>query len=91
MKKIEATSIIAHTIARRGTIWAICSFLKFDYKLKAGEILFKNEGSLNVHECAFPNHHNGKGKALMMMASVVEKDEEMILRPTLEPDLDQMA
>lgn len=62
----------------------------FDRKLEAGEILFQNEGSLNVHEQPFPNHCNSKGKAHAMMASVMEKDGEMATRPAVEPDLNQI-
>lgn len=44
--------------------------------------------SLNVHERPFPNHRNDKGKAHVMIASVVE-NEEMTLKPEVEPNLDQ--
>lgn len=35
----------------------------FDQKLEAGEILFQNEGSQNVHDRPFPDHRERKGKA----------------------------
>lgn len=54
----------------------------FYQKLKAEEILLKNEGALNIHERPFPNHYSGKGKGQVLMVS---------MQPECEPDLDKMA
>lgn len=63
----------------------------FDCKLEAEEILFQNEGSCNVHERPFWNHQNDKDKVHVILAFVIKKDEEMILKLEFESDLDQMA
>lgn len=44
--------------------------------MEAGEILFQDAGSQNVHERPFPNHRNSKKKAQVMMVSIVDKDED---------------
>lgn len=49
----------------------------FDQKLEAGEILFQNEGSQNIHDRPFPDHHERR-KAQMMVVSTI--DEEMVPR-----------
>lgn len=45
----------------------------FDQKLEAGEVLFQNEGSQNVHDRPFPNHRDRKGNNQVMMISAVMK------------------
>lgn len=33
-------------------------------------ILIQNEGTSNIHERPFPNHHNGKGKGKVIMVEM---------------------
>lgn len=61
----------------------------FDQKLEAGQILFQNEESQNVHDRPFPDHRERKGKTQVMMVSCIDK--EMVSQPEDEPDLDQRA
>lgn len=66
----------------------------FDAKHKAGEILFQNEGTVNMHECPFPTTTTMTGaKGHVMMASHAERDKERdtLMQPESEPDLDRMV
>lgn len=53
--------------------------------------LVSNEGSLNLHERPFSNHHHSKENVHVMMASIIKKDEENTLRPVVKPDLDRIS
>lgn len=65
----------------------------FDKKLKAGVILFQNEGAPNIHERLFPNHHNNKGKGHVLMVFPLKKRcrRDVSMQPEREPDLEKMA
>lgn len=61
-------------MVRRDRPWSNVVFFRkiSDKKIKVGEILFQNEGALNIQERHFLNHN--KGQVLMAFAS--ERDIE---------------
>lgn len=61
---------------RKGhTLEQCASFRRiFDNKLQAWEIIFQNEGALNIHEQPFSNYNNDRGKVQLMVVSIWNKD-----------------
>lgn len=56
------------------------------------EILFEEDGAVNISELLFPKHNN-KGKGHAMMVSYIERDVEgdVAIHPEGELDLDWIA
>lgn len=74
----EDQMLIDYPDKKRHNLEQCMGFKKiFDQKIKAGEILLQAGRALNIREHPFPNHHNGKGKGLLLKVSTLGKDEDM--------------
>lgn len=78
IRQIKETPILSRQRKKGHTLEHCVKFIRtFDKKLQVEEILFQNEGALNIDECPFFSYNNnGKGKWQVMMVSSSEKDVE---------------